>query len=103
VRIGAGGNKGGASGIFGRLTKHAKPWRDTPEYETHVLQPFDVVHAWALDGWTQEEINDGERCLWRAFLVRFPKHRGRYKDKSIFVVPNRRRPERVGSFGSSRP
>lgn len=52
IRIGAGGNKGGTLGIFGRLRNHRKIWRGTAECETHKLQPFDVVYAWALDGWT---------------------------------------------------
>lgn len=87
VRTGAGGNKGGTLGLLGRLRSHLKPWRQSAECETHKLQPFEVVHAWSLDGWNQEQINDAEWCLWRAFLLRYPKHRGTLKDKSIFIVP----------------
>jgi hypothetical protein len=86
IRIGAGGNKGGTLGIFGRLRDHRKIWRGAAECETHTLQPFETLHAWGLDGWTQEQLNDGERLLWSACLVRYPKHRGNLKDKSIFVV-----------------
>lgn len=87
VRIGAGGNKGGTHGLLGRLRSHIKPWRQEADCETHKLQPFEVVHAWSLADWTQEQINDAEWCLWRAFLLRYSKHRGTSKDKSIFVVP----------------
>ncbi|MCT8003730.1 hypothetical protein NZL82_17805 [Sphingomonas sanguinis] len=87
VRIGAGGNKGGTLGLLSRLRSHVKPWRKEADCETHKLQPFEVVHAWSLADWTQEQINDAEWCLWRAFLLRYPKHRGTSKDKSIFIVP----------------
>lgn len=87
VRIGAGGIKGGRKFIYRRLSNHRKRRPAAPKYETHLCQPFDVVHAWGLAGWTPAQIEDAEHCLYRAFLRRFPKHRGDLPDKSLFVVP----------------
>jgi hypothetical protein len=87
VRVGAGGNKGGNQGIYLRLSNHRKPQPAEIRYETHRCQPFAVVHAWGLSGWTPNQIEDAEHCLYRAFLMRFPKHRGALPDRSLFVVP----------------
>jgi hypothetical protein len=87
VRIGAGGNKGGKEGIYLRLSNHRSAAPPAPRSETHRCRPFDVVHAWQLAGWTPTQIEDAEHCLYRTFLMRFPRHRGALPDRSLFVVP----------------
>jgi hypothetical protein len=87
VRLGAGGNHGGKRGIYLRLSNHRKPRPSQWRYETHRCRPFRVVHAWQLGGWSPRQIEGAEHCLYRAFLMRFRKHRGTLPDRSLFVVP----------------
>jgi hypothetical protein len=67
---------------------HGRVRVDAPTRETHVLAPFKVLHAWLTNGWTGPQIQEGETCLYRAFLIRFPRHIGTLPDASLFVVPH---------------
>ncbi len=87
LRIGAGGNHGGAGGIFSRLRKHRSPPPKAAMYGTHDHQPYGIVErAWSLEGWLPPEIEDGEHCLYRPFLVRYPRLVGERTDRSLFIV-----------------
>ena len=85
--MGAGGIKGGADGVFERITLHSKPWGSKRTCGTHECQPFKIVHAWGLADWTTAELTIGEICLYRAFAVRFHHRTDGLPDKSLFLVP----------------
>jgi hypothetical protein len=88
VRIGAGGNHGGKEGLRGRLERHASPPPKTATFATHDHQPYSLVlRAWALEGWSAAEIEDGEHIVYRPFLVRFPRLVADRADRSIFLIP----------------
>lgn len=87
VRIGGGGIRNGKNGIFGRLKTHLGPWNRIREFGTHECQPFDLIRAWELDGWTTAELQNGEHCLYRAFAVRFQRRTEGLPDASLFLVP----------------
>lgn len=87
VRVGAGGNHGGRHGLAGRLRNHGGARPAVPDNSTHEFKPWAVVRAWTLEGWTASEINDGEHCLYRPFLIRFRRLVGDRRDDSIFIVP----------------
>ena len=90
VRIGVGGVRGGAKGLYARLTNHSRD-RIAAErwtYATHEFQPYSVVRAWYLIGWGPEQLEYSEMYLYRAFVTRFPRYRGVLPDKSLFVVPD---------------
>lgn len=91
IRIGAGGNRGGKFGLYNRLKRHVGP---TPErdrkYETHNSEPFDVdkpIYVWGLLGWKPRFIDDGEICLYHAFITRYKRVEGIFPDRSLFLVP----------------
>ncbi|MEG3089659.1 hypothetical protein [Sphingomonas sp. PB4P5] len=88
IRISAGGNRGGKAGLHQRLMIHGRVRVGAPTCETHVFAPFDVLHAWRMNGWTAPQIKAGETCLYRAFLIGFPRHNGNLPDDSLFAVPH---------------
>lgn len=87
LRIGAGGNHGGARGLAGRLRLHGGARPKAPENLTLEYKPWRVLRAWTLEGWTASEINDGEHCLYRPFLIRFRRLVDQRRADSIFLVP----------------
>lgn len=87
LRIGAGGNHGGRNGLAGRLRLHGGARPAKPDNCTVEFKPWSVVRAWTLEGWTASEINDGEHCLYRPFLIRFRRLVTERRDDSIFIVP----------------
>lgn len=84
VRIGVGGIRGGS--LYGRLSNHcANPPKEL-KYATHRFQPYTILKAWHLIQWSRQQLEDAEMCLYRAFLVRYPRHDDELADKSIFNV-----------------
>lgn len=87
MRVGVAGVRKGKDGIYGRLNCHTKRWSGKPTLGTHQCQPFALIRAWELPGWTPDELASAEHCLYRAFAVRFRRRTAGLPDYSLFVVP----------------